>query len=324
MVDHVGEAVVTAGRAVASEVVVRDVVNSYDRYEELSGVSLTVPAGKVTVLMGGSRSGKTLLVRLLLGQLRPDRGQVLIDGRSVWEMPDEDRRALRDQVGVLRGGYTIHESEWDPRQTVVENLARRLGNSGRPGDVDQQVRQCLRDFDLESGADKTPRELNPSQRRRLGVALALVGGSPLVVIDDPGPGIDVTHLSQMVVAIKRWQTITGATLLITTHSLSVAKGLADHVVVLERGRVVADGAADQLLAGIEDGREFEGRFHTRLSVREADPERLRRDAEESSLLSYLGRGLAQQGQLLLFVGLILLFTLLLTGVIPLLPQPLGS
>jgi phospholipid/cholesterol/gamma-HCH transport system ATP-binding protein len=274
--------------------------------------------------MGGSRSGKTLLVRHLLGQLKPDRGQVFIDGRSVWEIDDDQRHALRQHVGVLRGGYTIHESEWAPRLTVVENLERRLSLAGRPGDIAAQVRECLRDFDLESAAQTIPPDMNPSQRRRLGVALALVGGAPLVVIDDPGPGIDVTHLSQMIDAIRRWHAISGATLLITTHSLSVAKGLADHIVVLDRGKVIADGDAAQLLANIEDGRGFEGRFHTRLSVREADPDRLRRDAEESSLLSYLGRGLAQQGQLLLFLGLILLFTLLLTGVIPLLPQPLGS
>jgi phospholipid/cholesterol/gamma-HCH transport system ATP-binding protein len=324
VVDHAGDAVVTASRAVASEVVVRDIVNSYDRYEELSGVSFTAPAGKVTVLMGGSRSGKTLIVRHLLGQLRPDRGQILIDGRSVWEIDDEQRRELRQRIGVLRGGYTIHESESQPRLTVVENLELRLRGAGRPGDLASQVRECLRDFDLEAAAQKPPRDLHPSQRRRLAVALALIGGAPLVVIDDPGPGIDVTHLSQMIGAIRRWQAISGATLLITTHSLSLAKSIADHVVVLDQGRVIADGDPANLLGDLEDGRGFEGRFHTRLSVREGDPDRLRRDAEESSLLSYLGRGLAQQGQVLLFLALVLLFMLLLTGVIPLLPQPLGS
>lgn len=321
MVDQVGEVVLATGRGVGAQVVLHDVSTSYNGYEQLTGVSMTVPANRVTVLMGGSRSGKTLLVRHVLGQLRPDRGRVLVDGESVWALDDAGRRALRRRIGVLRGGQAIQESEWREWASVTENLRLRMRAANRPGDGAEQVRRCLRDFDLESVADERPRDLTPSQRRRLGVALALVGGAALVIIDDPGPGIDVTHLSQMIDAIRGWQAETGATLLITTHSLSVAKGLAGHLVVLDRGQVVAEGQPSLLLDDVHDGREFARRFHSRLSVREADPDRLNRDAEESGLLSYLGRGLAQQGQMLVFLALVVLFGLLLTGVIPILPQP---
>jgi ABC-type multidrug transport system ATPase subunit len=302
------------------EVVVRGLTTSSDGYEQLSGVSFTVPAGRVTVLMGGSRSGKTLLVRHLLGQLPPDSGQLVLDGRSVWDTDEAGRRELRGRVGVLRGGQAIQECEWRAEATVAENLALRLRGAGTR-DPDADLRRCLRDFRLDAVADRRPAGLDSSGRRRLGVALALVGGTPLVVVDDPGPGIDVTHLAQMLDAIRHWQAATGATLLITTHSLAVARDLAQHAVILDRGRVVAEGEPARLLAGVRDGRDFARRFHSRLSVREADPERLRRDTADSGLLSYLGRGLAQQGQLLLFLLLVIVFGLLLTGVIPLLPRP---
>lgn len=294
-------------------------LSAVDGSETLSRVSLTLPAGQITVLMGGSRSGKSLLVRHVLGEIKPDHGRALIAGQSIWDLDDEGRRALHAHIGVLRGGIAIQESEWEESATVLDNICRRLRQGDNADHAQQNAQNYLRVFDLEHVADAVPDELDPAARRRLALALALSADMPLVVIDDPGEGIDVAHLDSIVAGIKRWHARTGATLLVTTHSLDVAKGLAHQVAVLHEGELAAVGPPEQLLGDIHENADFERHFHSSLSVREADPERLKRDQRRLHIFSYLNRSPAQRALIILFVLMIIVLVLLLTGVIPLLP-----
>jgi ABC-type multidrug transport system ATPase subunit len=196
---------------------------------------------------------------------------------------------------------------------VVDNLVLRLASRGRTESVEQDAREYLERFELTAVADQFPPALDPGARRRLALALALAGDPPLVVIDDPGQAFDLRHYERLADAVKSWQARTGATMLITLHSLEIARRLGDRVVVLRDGRVLAQGDAERVLAGVLDGDCFQRRFDTDLGgFAEADPERIRQ-AQRSNRRAENRRHL---GLVLAFLALgITIMVILLSGVI---------
>jgi ABC-type multidrug transport system ATPase subunit len=246
-----------------------------DRDEALAGFSLTLPPGQVTVLLGDHRSGKSLVALHLLLEVPLHSGQVIANGHSVWELPEERRLWLHDQVGVLRGGTRIRESHIEVGASVRDNIAERLRHSELVDDPGDDVAAWLDDFDLTEGADLLPDQLNPGGRRRLAMALALAWDPALVVIDDPGEAIDFAHLAPLVRAFTTWHSRTRSTVLLTVRSLEVAKAMGHQVAVLRDGQVVAHGSPEELLDGIIDDDTFEDRFRTGLGgIAESDPLRL--------------------------------------------------
>lgn len=254
------------------------VSTGHNGHRALADVSFTVPAGSITVLMGNPGGGKSLLVRHLLDEVRPDEGQILIDGQSLWDLPPDQRQRFHDRVGVLRAGNSVRESELDESATVRENIAAQLGHSDRGLGKDTQltIDDCVAELDLGDVLDSRPADLEPGDKRRLALAVALLGDPAVVVLDDPGEGIDVNHLTSMVAAITGWHRRTGATVLLTIHSIELAKDVADHLVVLRDGYVIEEGQPSALLAEVHQQADFEQRFDTTLGFREADPENLRR------------------------------------------------
>ena len=247
------------------------------RDEALSGLSLTLPAGQITVLLGDHRSGKSLVALHLLGEVAPDRGRVLVGEQSLWEIPEQQRRELGASVGVLRGGTSIRESDLVASATVRENLVRQLRTSDAGNQAEAAAGDCVGYFDLTEVAEVTAGELDSAARRRLGLALALADDPEVVVIDDPGEALDFAHLEHMLEAIKGWHARTGSTVLITVHSLRVARELGQQVVVLRDGRVVAQGTPEQVLDGVVDDQSYEQRFGAGLGgVAESDPHRAQR------------------------------------------------
>jgi ABC-type glutathione transport system ATPase component len=246
-----------------------------EREEALAGFSLTLPPGQVTVLLGDHRSGKSLVALHLLLEVPLHGGQIFSNGRSVWEMSEERRQWLHSLVGVLRGGTRIKESHIDVGASVRDNIAERLRHSDLVENTEADVAAWLEDYDLTQDADSLPDQLSPGARRRLAVALALAWDPALVVLDDPGEAIDLAHFARQVETFGRWQTRTRSTVLMTLHSLQVAKAMGHQVAVLRDGQVVAHGSPAEVLDGIIDDETFERRFHTGLGgIAEADPLRL--------------------------------------------------
>lgn len=253
---------------------------SWGRAEALAGLSLTLPAGQVTVLLGDHGSGKSLLALHLLGEVPLRSGQVLSNGQSVWEMSEQKRLMLHDHVGALLGGRRIRRSHINPDASVRENLIAQVSQShirptGTRANDEEAGDAWLRNIKLGDVADLLPNELDPAARRRLAVSLALASDPALVVIDDPGEALDYRHVQVLIDGFKRWHARIGATVLVALRSLMVTKLLADKVAVLRDGRVLVEGTPAEVLDGVIDDETFERRFRTGLGgFNESDPERL--------------------------------------------------
>lgn len=221
-----------------------------------------LPAGEITVLMGPSGGGKTTLVRHLVGLLPPDSGQVLIGGRSVWDLDPKQLKALRAEMGVLLGGSTLFETSVFGSLTVYDNIAGPL----RMRDMSEEsihatVTWWLTTLGLDAVADQLPEQLSARMRRRIALGAAMAGDKSLIVLDDVDLGLDAPTATRAVEAIRMSQRRTGATMLITTHDIDLAKALDGRLAVLANGRIVANGPVRELLAGIDDAKEFDRRFH---------------------------------------------------------------
>ncbi|WP_249644082.1 ATP-binding cassette domain-containing protein [Nocardia sputi] len=216
-------------------------VKVFGEQRAVDGVSLAVPRGSVYGVLGPNGAGKTTTIRMLATLLRPDGGSGRIFGRDVVAEPT----AVRSLIGVT-GQY----ASVDEDLTATENLivfSRLLGLSRI--DARRKATELLEEFDLTEAASKPLRNFSGGMRRRLDLAASLIATPPLLFLDEPTTGLDPRTRAQM------WETIRrlvrdGATVLLTTQYLDEADQLADRIAVIDRGKVIADGTADELKASV--------------------------------------------------------------------------
>lgn len=242
----------------------------------LDQISVRIPAGTTVAVMGPSGSGKTLLARLLAGELRTDAGHILVDGGPLWRDVPARLAPAVGVCGLLLGASRSYDRFIDRSRSVLDNLSGVLARaSGEPAGDPGRVRERAREWCLDTVLDRCADELDSITRHRLCLAQAFVADPSLAIVDDPNWAVDINHVDAEIEAIRRWRGRVGGTLLLTTHSLMLARALADQVLVLRAGMVVAAGPTDEVLRDVVDDETFERRFGGRLSVRESDVERLR-------------------------------------------------
>jgi ABC-2 type transport system ATP-binding protein len=249
----------------------RGLVKHYGKVKALDGIDLTVPQGSVLCLLGPNGAGKTTAVRILATLLRPDSGTAEVAGIDVLKHAREVRR----HIG-LSGQYAAV----DEYLTGFENLDMigRLYHLGRKVSR-ERARELLAQFSLEDAGDRMAKTYSGGMRRRLDLAGALVANPPVLFLDEPTTGLDPRS------RIDLWEVIQGlvtggTSLLLTTQNLEEADVLANNIVVIDHGRVIAEGTADQLKAQV--GGE-------RLEITVSDPAHL---AAACELLEPLGVGRA--------------------------------
>jgi ABC-2 type transport system ATP-binding protein len=215
----------------------RGLVKRYKDVTALDGVDLTVPTGSVLGLLGPNGAGKTTIVRILSTLLLPDSGTAEVAGTDVLKHPREVRR----KIG-LSGQYAAV----DEYLTGFENLDMigRLYHLGRARSR-ERARELLAAFRLEDAGDRPSKTYSGGMRRRLDLAGALVADPPVLFLDEPTTGLDPRGRTDM------WEVIQGlvaggTTLLLTTQYLEEADLLADEIVVIDHGRIIAQGTSDQL------------------------------------------------------------------------------
>lgn len=164
----------------------RDVHLSFDEEEILKGISFTVRRGETKIVLGRSGGGKSTTIKLILGLLKPDSGQILIDGEDITNYSETQMMDVRKKIGMVFQEGALFDS-----LSVFDNVAYRLNEQNKPEDeIEEEVRKMLRFVDLEDAIDKMPDELSGGMRRRVGIARALVGNPPIVLFDEPTAGLD--------------------------------------------------------------------------------------------------------------------------------------
>ena len=209
----------------------------------LHDVNLHVPAGRTVGLVGESGSGKSTIARLMLGLLAPQAGQALLDGQPVAALP---ARARARRVQMV---FQDPTSSLNPRATVAETLMAPL-QEHRIGDAASRaaaVRQMMDAVGLVAGfAGRYPRELSGGQRQRVAIARALMLRPQLIVCDEPTSALDVSVQSQILNLLMALQREYQLGYLFISHNLAVVQHVSDDVVVLQGGRVVEQGSAQQI------------------------------------------------------------------------------
>ncbi|MEV0356704.1 ATP-binding cassette domain-containing protein [Nocardia sp. NPDC050697] len=214
-----------------------DLVKVFGTQRAVDGVSLAVPEGSVYAVLGPNGAGKTTTIRMLATLLRPDGGTGLVFGHDVVAEPT----AVRSLIGVT-GQYASVDEDLSATENLIV-FSRLLGLSRQ--DARRRATDLLEEFGLTDAATKPLKNFSGGMRRRLDLAASLIATPPLLFLDEPTTGLDPRTRAQM------WDTIRrlvreGATVLLTTQYLDEADQLADRIAVIDHGRVIADGTADEL------------------------------------------------------------------------------
>ncbi len=214
-----------------------DLVKVFGTQRAVDGVSLAVPEGSVYAVLGPNGAGKTTTIRMLATLLRPDGGTGRIFGHDVVAEPT----AVRSLIGVT-GQYASVDEDLSATENLIV-FSRLLGLSRQ--DSRRRATELLEEFGLTDAATKSLSNFSGGMRRRLDLAASLIATPPLLFLDEPTTGLDPRTRAQM------WDTIRrlvreGATVLLTTQYLDEADQLADRIAVIDHGRVIADGTADEL------------------------------------------------------------------------------
>ena len=209
------------------------------------GLSLDVPRGSVTAIMGPSGTGKTTLLRHLTGQMRADAGSVRVDGQEVAQLPRNALFALREKIGFL-----FQNSALLTDFSVFENVAFPLRQHTRLPDVLIRliVLTKLQAVGLRGAAGLMPSELSGGMARRVALARAIVFDPMLILYDEPFVGLDPIALNQVLRLIRTLNRTLGITSILVAHELAAIRQVADRVYLIANGKLVAQGTPDELAA----------------------------------------------------------------------------
>lgn len=218
-------------------IVVRNLTKSFKKVKVLEGINFSVPRGTMLAVLGPNGAGKTTTVRILSTLLRPDGGEASINGFDV--LKDADK--VRMHIG-LTGQYAAVDEYLTGRENLV--MMGRLYHLSA-ADSKKRAEELLVQFDLTEAAGRAAKTYSGGMRRRLDLAASLVAAPPILFLDEPTTGLDPRSRLAMwdvIQGLKR----AGATILLTTQYLEEADKLADRILVIDHGKVIAEGTADEL------------------------------------------------------------------------------
>jgi phospholipid/cholesterol/gamma-HCH transport system ATP-binding protein len=227
---------------------VDSVTFSYGRRPILADISMKVPRGKLVAIMGGSGCGKTTLLRLIGGQLRPSRGAVRIGGQAVHELDDEGLYRLRRRMSMLFQFGALFTD-----MTVFENVAFPLReHTGLPESMIRDlVLMKLEAVGLRGAHRLMPAELSGGMARRAALARAVVLDPMLVLYDEPFAGLDPIALAVIGQLIRKLNDALGATSILVSHDVYECLQLVDYLYFMSNGRIVGEGTPDQVRASTD-------------------------------------------------------------------------
>ena len=227
---------------------VRQLSKSFGGRPVLREVNLTMEEGKTLVVLGRSGCGKSVVLKHLIGLLKPDAGCVLVDDEDITGLPERKLTAVRRKIGMLFQSAALFDS-----MSVERNLAFPLRELGMTDEreIDARVAEALDMVGLGGEQMKMPADLSGGMRTRVGLARTIVGRPRCVLYDEPTTGLDPITSDSINRMIRRLQRKLGVTSIVVTHDMKTAFHCADRVALLHEGRVHFDGTVEDLRASTD-------------------------------------------------------------------------
>ena len=221
----------------------RDVLLAFDDKVILDRLSFKVMKGETKIILGGSGGGKSTIIKIVLGLLKPDAGQVLVDGEDITKYSEEQMMGVRKKIGMVFQEGALFDS-----LSVYDNVAYRLHEQGVPEDeVEPEVRRMLRFVNLEDAIDKMPIELSGGMRRRVGIARALIGDPKIVLFDEPTAGLDPPTARTICELAMKLRDLEDVSSIFVTHEMNNLHYIcSEYAVVDEDGKVVFEREGERL------------------------------------------------------------------------------
>jgi phospholipid/cholesterol/gamma-HCH transport system ATP-binding protein len=221
----------------------RDVTMIFDDRKILNNLSFKVMKGETKIILGGSGCGKSTTIKLVLGLLKPDSGQILVDGEDITNYGEAEMMKVRKKIGMIFQEGALFDS-----LSVYENVAFKLHEQGVPEEeVESEVRRMLRFVNLEEAIDKMPAELSGGMRRRVGIARALVGDPKIVMFDEPTAGLDPPTARTICELAMKLRDLEDVSSIFVTHEMNNLDYLcSEYAVVDEAGEVVFEKEGEKL------------------------------------------------------------------------------
>jgi phospholipid/cholesterol/gamma-HCH transport system ATP-binding protein len=219
----------------------RNVHLSYDDERVLDGVSFAVMPGEIKIILSGSGGGKSTILKLILGLLKPDDGQVLIEGEDITNYDESQLKPARDKLGIVFQEGGLFDS-----LSVYDNVAYRLHEEDVPEeDVESEVGLLLRFVNLGNETDKLPNELSGGMQKRVGIARALVGNPKIVLFDEPTAALDPPTAATISSLIIRLRDLENVASILVTHEMDTVKYITTaYAAVSEKGEVTVEEEGD--------------------------------------------------------------------------------
>jgi phospholipid/cholesterol/gamma-HCH transport system ATP-binding protein len=221
----------------------RNVMKSFGTKHVLNDVSFHIDQGQALCLLGRSGTGKSVTLKLIMALMRPDSGEVWVDGDNVVGMGEKKLSRVRKKLGYLFQDAALFDS-----LTLYENLALPLARltPKTKSEIDDVVHRVLTDVGLGADGAKYPSALSGGMKKRAGLARALVLEPKILLADEPSSGLDRITASEIDELLMRCKTERGTALIIVTHDVHGARRVADRIAVLDKGNLVAFGSVNEV------------------------------------------------------------------------------
>jgi phospholipid/cholesterol/gamma-HCH transport system ATP-binding protein len=220
-----------------------DLIKQFGRTRILNGCNLGIPDNMISMVLGPSGTGKSVLIKHIVGLLYPDSGDVLVHGESIPNMTDDELFEVRKKFGLL-----VQDGALFGSMNVYDNTCFPLRQHTDKGEdeIEEIVTRRLREVGLAEAMYKMPNELSGGMRKRAGFARALVLDPAIVMFDEPDSGLDPVRTALLCELIREIHEENGGCYLVISHDLGTARRIADFIAVLWKGRIVESGPSDEL------------------------------------------------------------------------------
>jgi phospholipid/cholesterol/gamma-HCH transport system ATP-binding protein len=232
----------------------KQVHKEFDGRIVLDGIDSSFEPGKINMVIGGSGTGKSVLLKCMIGILKPEKGQVLYDGRDFLTADQDTVKAIRREMGVLFQGGALFDSK-----TVLENVRFPLDTlTSMPTDEkNAQAMLCLKRVGLEAAANQMPSEISGGMKKRVGIARAIVMNPKYLFIDEPNSGLDPLNAVKIDLLIQEITAEYGITTIVISHDMNSVMRMGEYIMFLKGGKKLWEGNSGNLLkTDVPDLQEF--------------------------------------------------------------------